>query len=59
VTPREFQAAPFIVRVALNDAMLAHTLPAGSTGTAAIFTNHVIASHVVRKVLLRQEEILN
>ena len=34
-------------------------LPAGSTGTAAIFTEHIKPAHVVRKVLLRQIAILN
>jgi hypothetical protein len=32
---------------------------AGSTGTAAIFTEAVKATHVIRKVLLRQLAILN
>ena len=59
VTPHEFQAAPFVVRVALDDAPVARSLPAGSMGTAAIFTDRVTASHIIRKVLLRQEAILN
>jgi RND family efflux transporter MFP subunit len=56
---RAGQAAPFVVRVALDDAALAASLPAGSTGTAAIFTERVTASHVIRRVLLRQQAILN
>lgn len=59
VTPREIQAAPFIVRVKLDDADVAKRLPAGSTGTAAIFTDRVKAAHVIRRVLLRQLAILN
>jgi len=59
VAPRQIEAAPFIVRVSLDDAELAKTLPAGSAGTAAIFTEHVKASHIIRQVLLRQEAILN
>jgi multidrug resistance efflux pump len=59
ITPGQFQAAPFVVRVALDDAGLAIGLPAGSTGTAAIFTSRVTASHLIRKVLLRQQAILN
>jgi RND family efflux transporter MFP subunit len=54
--PRDIEAAPF---VALDDAQAARLLPAGSAGTAAIFTDHVKASHVIRKVLLRQQAILN
>jgi hypothetical protein len=34
-------------------------LPAGSTALAAIFTDRVKASHVIRKVVLRQTAILN
>jgi RND family efflux transporter MFP subunit len=58
-TPRPVQAAPFLVRVALDDAALATSLPAGSTGTAAIFTERVTTSHVIRRVLLRQQAILD
>jgi hypothetical protein len=35
-TPKAIEAAPFAARVVLNDAALARTLPAGSTGDAAI-----------------------
>jgi multidrug resistance efflux pump len=59
VTPKEVQAAPFIVRVALDDAELGRQLPAGSTGEAAIFTDRVKVAHVIRQVLLRQIAILN
>jgi RND family efflux transporter MFP subunit len=59
VTPQEVQSAPFVVRVKLDDADLAKRLPAGSTGEAAIFTEHVNASHVIRRVMLRMEAILN
>jgi multidrug resistance efflux pump len=59
VTPKEVQTAPFIVRVALDDAELGRQLPAGSTGEAAIFTDRVKVAHVIRKVLLRQIAILN
>jgi RND family efflux transporter MFP subunit len=59
VTPKEIQAAPFTVRVALDDADAARRLPAGSTGEAAIFTTHVRPAHIIRRVLLRQIAILN
>lgn len=58
-TPTELVAAPFVIRIKLEDEKLAATLPAGSAGTAAIFTEHVRAAHVIRKVLLRQIAILN
>jgi RND family efflux transporter MFP subunit len=59
ITPKAIESAPFGVRVALDDADLARRLPAGSTGEAAIYTDHVKASHVIRQVLLRQIAILN
>jgi RND family efflux transporter MFP subunit len=59
VTPVQITAAPFVVRVKLDDATLADRLPAGSAGTAAIYTDHVKASHIVRQVVLRQEAIVN
>ena len=59
VTPKAIEAAPFIVRVRLDDNALAERLPAGATGTAAIFTEHVKVSHIIRRVLLRQVAILN
>lgn len=58
-TPRAIQAAPFVVRVKLDDQAFAASLPAGSTGEAAIFTDRVKAAHIIRKVLLRQVAILN
>jgi len=59
VAPSEVQTAPFVVRIRLDDQELARRLPAGSTGLAAIFTDRVKASHVIRKVVLRQTAILN
>jgi RND family efflux transporter MFP subunit len=59
VTPRTVEAAPFAVRIRLDNANAAHRLPAGSAGTAAIFTAHIRPSHIIRRVLLRQIAILN
>jgi multidrug resistance efflux pump len=59
ITPKELEAAPFVVRVEFDDTDFARRLPAGSVGTAAIFTDHVKPSHMIRKVLLRQIAILN
>ena len=59
VQSKSVAAAPFVARVKLDDADLASRLPAGSTGTAAIFTDRVKAAHVIRKVLLRQTAIMN
>ncbi len=59
ITPGPVQSAPFGIRIKLDDAAFAERLPAGSTGTAAIFTDHVKAAHVIRKVVLRQVAITN
>jgi RND family efflux transporter MFP subunit len=59
VVPKAIESAPFVVRVKLDDTAFANRLPAGSTGTAAIFTDHVKPAHMIRKVLLRQLAILN
>jgi hypothetical protein len=59
VQSKGIEAAPFVARIRLDDAALADRLPAGSTGTAAIFTDRVRAAHVIRTVLLRQFAITN
>ena len=45
VTPKDIQSAPFVVLVRLDDQDVARRLPAGSTGTAAIFTETVRSTH--------------
>ena len=59
VAPRQVTAAPFVVRVKLDDAKLAASLPAGTAGAAAIYTSHIKPSHIIRKVILRQIAIVN
>jgi multidrug resistance efflux pump len=59
VMPSAVQTSPFVVRIKLDDQQLAQGLPAGTTGTAAIFTDRVKPTHIIRKVLLRQVAILN
>lgn len=59
VTPKQVASAPFIVRILLDDPSLAASLPAGSTGDAAIFTDHAKVTHVIRRVMLRMSAILN
>ncbi|MCK5359475.1 MAG: efflux RND transporter periplasmic adaptor subunit [Gammaproteobacteria bacterium] len=54
---------PYGVELVLDDKLpdiLAKTgLPGGSVGTAAIYTNSVEATHVIRKVMLRMEAWMN
>lgn len=59
VTTRQLTAAPFAVRVKLDDTQVAENLPAGAAGDAAIYTSHIKAAHIIRKVLLRQIAIVN
>jgi RND family efflux transporter MFP subunit len=59
VQSKVIEAAPFVARVKLDDTALADSLPAGSTGTATIFTDRVKAAHIIRKALLRQIAITN
>jgi RND family efflux transporter MFP subunit len=59
ISPKVLAAEPFVVRIRLNDQALAHRLPAGAIGTAAIYTDHVRFAHFIRRVLLRQIAILN
>ena len=59
VVPKAIEAAPFVVRVKLDDADVARKLPAGATGAAAIYTDHLKPTHVVRRVILRQIAIVN
>ena len=59
VMPKAIEAVPFVVRVKLDDAGVARSLPAGAAGTAAIYTEHLKPTHVVRRVILRQIAIIN
>ncbi|MCC7253653.1 efflux RND transporter periplasmic adaptor subunit [Hyphomicrobium sp.] len=59
VTPKDIPAAPFVVRIKLDDQELAKRLPAGSTGQAAIYTDRVKAAHMIRRVMLRMTAIVN
>ena len=59
VMPKDIEAVPFVVRVRLDDREFADRLPAGSAGTAAIYTDHLKPTHIVRRVILRQYAILN
>jgi RND family efflux transporter MFP subunit len=59
VAPKGDVTPPFVARIRLDDAGTANRLPAGSTGDAAIYTDHVQLAHIIRRVLLRQIAITN
>jgi multidrug resistance efflux pump len=54
----QFDAAPFMVHLSLDDPDV--FVPAGSVGTAAIYTDQFTGlSHVIRKILLHQQNWKN
>jgi multidrug resistance efflux pump len=59
VAPKEIASLPLAVRIRLDDRDFADVLPAGITGEAEIYTDHVTPTHIIRKVLLRQIAITN
>ena len=59
ITPREIVAAPFAVRLKLEDQSLMNSLPAGAIGDVAIYSNTGAATHLIRKVMIRMESFMN
>ena len=59
VTAKEVTAAPFAVRLRLNDQTLMNNLPAGAVGSVAIYTKHGKATHIIRKVMIRMDAYMN
>lgn len=53
------QAEPFFVRIQLDDVPNEDLLKPGAVGSVAIYTERVAATHVIRKVMIRMESILN
>lgn len=53
------QAEPFYVRVQLDNPDAAEDLPAGTAGTAAIYTKSAGMTHIIRKVMIRMESYMN
>ncbi len=52
-------AEPFFVRIDLDGDDAAVDLPAGTVGTAAIYTQSAGMTHIIRKVMIRMESLLN
>ena len=55
----DIQPFPFAVRVELENPAVASQIPAGSTGEAAIYTDSVTATHIIRRVMIRMSSYLN
>ena len=53
-------ALPFAVVLELDDPSInLHEIPGGAVGTAAIYTDSVAATHIIRKVMVRMEAWMN
>lgn len=50
---------PFFVRLKLNDPEVEASLLPGSIGSIAIYTSKVKVAHVIRRVMIRMEAIMN
>jgi hypothetical protein len=62
VAPKTIVTLPLVVRIKLGDTATRRygdRLPTGSTGHAAIYSDHVNAANFIRQVLLRQIAITN
>lgn len=57
--PVNIEPAPFGVRVELDDPSIANLLPAGATGEAAIYTDSVRITHIIRRVMIRMSAYLD
>jgi hypothetical protein len=57
--PQNFFAEPFFVRIELDDDDAAASLPAGTVGTAAIYTQSAGTTHIIRKVMIRMQSLMN
>ena len=57
--PQNFLAEPFFVRIELDDDDAAASLPAGTVGTAAIYTQSAGMTHIIRKVMIRMQSLMN
>jgi len=56
---QQVQAEPFFIRVQLDDEEAGRALPAGTVGTAAIYTSSASMTHIIRKAMIWMESYLN
>ncbi len=59
VKPMSTVAAPFLVRLKLDDQALAASLKPGAVADVAIYTSHSKAAHLIRQVMIRMTAIIN
>ncbi|SPJ26579.1 HlyD family secretion protein [Falsiruegeria mediterranea] len=58
-TAGQIQAEPFVARIDLDDPALLEALPPGAVRTAAIYTEAVKPTHIIRRVMIRMQSIMN
>ncbi len=56
---KPIQAEPFFVRIKPDDENSVKDLPAGTAGTAAIYTDASRMTHIIRKVMIRMKSFMN
>lgn len=56
---QKLTAVPFYLRIRLDDTEAAQQMPAGSVGTAAVYTKFATFVHMIRKVTIRMETFTN
>jgi len=56
---RELAAAPFMVRLKLEDDTMMNSLPAGALASVAIYSDAGKSTHIIRKVMIRMDSFLN
>jgi len=57
--PKQVQATPFWVRILPGEEMKELNLPIGATGSVAIYSDKGAPTHMIRKVVIRVEAIMN
>ncbi len=57
--PQSTTPGPFFVRLKLDDPEVEASLPQGSLGSVAIYTSKVKAAHIIRRVMIRMDAIMN
>jgi len=59
ISRREISAAPFGVRLRLDDETPMNTSPAGAVGSVTIYSTKGKATHIIRKVMIRMDAYMN
>lgn len=50
---------PLYVVIKMDDEATANDMPAGTVGSAAIYTESATMTHIIRKVMIRMDSLMN